>query len=313
MSDEQPPRLLSVGIEDPEVLGDDAIALSGDANVGGNTQAVNVNRTTKLFDKPVRGLQLDPWTPNEYPQWKKSVEWTFDINNMLNILEGTEPCPEATTEQALIDDWAKRNKFACQALLSCVKGVTKTHLLQYKLASQMWAALDTLHAQRNSIRLSDLEDQLKELRVQPGQSIDSHIEAFERLHNLIDANSKNPMEKDIVNIRFLKSLGPGWRQFHQNNIANISVWEPTFLFEQVRAFLGNVELAPSSIATAPSATESPQAQANVTNYASKGKKGKKGGRGRGENKGDNNFVRVSGELLEPGVVVVVCLPSNGEP
>ena len=241
-----------------------------------------------LFDKPVRGLDLEPWNPDEFPQWKKSVGWTFDINNMLGILNGTEKCPVPPTHPVKIKDWVKRNKFACQALLRCIKGPTKSELLKYTSAHEMWKALDELHAQPNSVRLSDLDDQMQALRLQPGQTINQHILEFDRLRQAVNANARHPLDDETVNVRFLKSLGESWRQFHQNNIVNIPNWKPTFLYEQVRAFMGpdikqpapSTSANPASVAPPIATPEAPAALAQVhaTNYEGKGKgKAKRGG------------------------------------
>ena len=215
---------------------------------------------TKSKDRDVpkvKTIKLAEWNPNEFILWQRMVSMTFQVHDVWPIVNGSEPMPTPppSADPSDSDDeepsstfnekdpsfirslakWRRRNILACEALINCVKGHELQRISQMDNAHEIWKTLETAYGRKSSIRLATAKRQIQLLSKDSSTSMQAHIDAYEALRSTIDNNTDKPMENLEVNQTFISSLGESWKQFHQANQHNLSIWKPQELYDEVKA------------------------------------------------------------------------------
>lgn len=156
-----------------------------------------------------------------YLQWNTQVVPILIANDLLGIVEGTEPCPPkhlpASSEQAVpslnpaYSLWVKKDQFILSWLNSTLADSVLTAVYGLRTSRQVWQFLSTKFASQSRTRINQLMRQLQTLH-QGNKSCTEFINAAKHLSHQLAAAGRAISDEDLITY-VLGGLHPSFNPF----------------------------------------------------------------------------------------------------
>src|SRR5437762_8760093 len=168
---------------------------------------------------------------SHYRLWCVATKATFDVYNVLGIVNGEEPRPAAAGR---IPDWERRHKLAREALFSALKPAQLNRVSTLQSAKEIWDHLADEYGKVSELKRAQLSAKLSSLRKSPQTSMRNHIDEFENIIREIEFHSA-PMPLTDANVAFLVSLGDTetWKNYRNSNLHRAISMKTTDLLAEI--------------------------------------------------------------------------------
>jgi hypothetical protein len=168
---------------------------------------------------------------SHYRLWRVATEATFDVYNVLGIVNGAEPRPTAAGR---IPDWNRRHKLAREALFTSLRPAQLNRVSTLQSAKEIWDRLADEYGKVSELKRAQLNAKLSSLRKSPQTSMRNHIDEFENIIREIEFHSA-PIPSTDANVAFLVSLGDTetWKNYRNSNIHRAITMKTTDLLAEV--------------------------------------------------------------------------------
>ena len=91
---------------------------------------------------------ISKFNGQNFQAWKFQMKAILIANDILGIVDGTEPKPEQT-DQAAIKSWVRRDAKAMFILSSSMESAQLEYLITCESSKDMWSKLSSIHEQRS--------------------------------------------------------------------------------------------------------------------------------------------------------------------
>ncbi|CAI7748927.1 unnamed protein product [Closterium sp. NIES-53] len=126
-----------------------------------------------------RVFGLDKFNGNNFAEWSFKMENIFDHYNLLEVMEGTEKCPENNLEKS---PWVRKSAqgylLLGQALGSSQIRHIKPFQREPEKGPKAWAALKGVHAPAKAAVAVVLERQMAALRIEEDEAVEEGVQKF---------------------------------------------------------------------------------------------------------------------------------------
>jgi hypothetical protein len=201
----------------------------------------NSNNTEKSSET----IRLRNLNPQIYRAWASAVKATLKVYNCWDLVTGVETKPGPPASPDSIAEWETRNDIALNALMNALSDseLVKVHHLEN--ANEVWTRLhDEFGTISTDLLYANATHDIYVLRKLATTSMRDHINQFTRLvdeRNFQAPEGTPALPDSLVNLAFLRSLGPDWFGFY----LSVSLSSHTFRPGEVYAQAMELEMATS--------------------------------------------------------------------
>ena len=132
-------------------------------------------------------LKIKPFSgkPEEWPSWRLKFEAVLYGKDLLDNLESTRPVADATTSEAIVDSWMKKDKSIFYQLILHTSGDASRLVEQYRTTyggQLAWKAMIDKYEGSGELGAVDLATQMANLRMGESEDPDQFFGKVDSLH-----------------------------------------------------------------------------------------------------------------------------------
>lgn len=146
--------------------------------------------------------------------WQKRMKLYLDAENLVGIVEGTTPKPNAATAPpdgvGSVQEWETLNKIALSFIANRLDNSQFHHISSLSTAAEAWTKLSDLYQAQDAVTRMYLLDELQTLKMKEGDSVTKHVHVFK---TLIDQLSAAGLAVDDENqyLQLMRSMPESFR------------------------------------------------------------------------------------------------------
>ncbi|KAF5468604.1 hypothetical protein F2P56_012746 [Juglans regia] len=173
-------------------------------------------------------------TPSTFPQWRAQFEALLIGYNLLDYINGNNPCPSPNDSSIPIlqkTHWIRQDKLILNAILASTNTTITPFIFATKTSHEAWHKLHTLYASKSCTRAMQLKEELTMIK-KGNQSVQEDLHTVKALADEISLIDQ-PISNDDLTLYILNGLGA---DFHEI-AAPIRARERPLMFEELHDLL----------------------------------------------------------------------------
>lgn len=146
--------------------------------------------------------------------WKFHMEICFEDKELLDIVSGATPQPDAASTKEEKEAWSKKNSLARRMISSSVTFTVLENLINCSTAHCMWSTLCALYQQKSKENIYMVQNSFFEYKMSRGDTITTHVNKVISMGNLLRDLGK-PVQEDMLVAKIFCSLPPSYNSMEQ--------------------------------------------------------------------------------------------------
>jgi hypothetical protein len=202
------------------------------------TQSTTVTSIQRIRPKDWSGEHktYDLLDDDNWQSWREDINLTFTVCGLRDYIEGTLPCPDASTDAVGAGNWRYNDDYTKKIIRDRMSRGQKYHVTNCKTAQEMWSNLLGIYQTCGDQTENQLMRELTDTKAGEGDDIIAHLQHAKQLWDRITLVCPDNMPYTPTQFKkFLAfSLPPSWDEFtrqFQRDITKQHYTVPQFIGE----------------------------------------------------------------------------------